>query len=134
MRFFLPFFSVMFEFQFGPISPAFCESRLPELGVVYETCSMAIMATSSADSSEASYSDTSSGVLNLSCSTSDASHESTDSPIGALEPYLVESHSVSSRDTSEDNDSQDSQRLLLTAWYRNVEFKLVKHKVSYLLQ
>jgi len=63
-----------------------------------------LMATSSArefDSSGASYSDTS-GVSSLFYSTYDASHESTDSPNVALEPYLyepVESLSASSSDT-----------------------------------
>jgi len=60
----------------------------------------AIIVTSSAsesDSSDASYSNPSSGVLSLYYSTSDASHENTNLPNGALEPYLyepVESHSV----------------------------------------
>jgi len=89
-------------------------------------CITAIIASSSSnesDSHDASYSDTYSGILSLSYSTSDASHESTDLPNGEMEPYLyepVESHSVyvSSSVTSEDDDSQDSQRLLST----------VKHK------
>jgi len=42
-------------------------------------------------------------------------------PNATLESYLyepVETHSVSSSDNSEDDDSQDSQRLLSTTWHK----------------
>jgi len=69
---------------------------------------------SESDSSGASYSETSSSVLSLS---SDTSHESTDSRNGALEPYLyepLESLGVSLSDTYEDDDSQDSQSIVIS--------------------
>jgi len=50
-----------------------------------------------------------------------------------LEPYLYEPVESYSNDISEDDDSQDNQRLLST-WYRNVKLQLLKHKDNYLLQ
>jgi len=94
----------MYSIMFCPCFICFLlhESRLPEQGVVsviscrkqlFRVCCLqySYMATSSSsesNSSATSYSDTSCGVLSLFYSTSDASHERTDTPSGSQPRYF----------------------------------------------
>ena len=67
-----------------------------------------------------------SDTLSLSYSTSNSSEENTHSG-GELEPYLYEpvaSHNDTPEDDGDDadDDSQDSERLLATDWYKTLQF------------